>query len=141
MATSKIKQPRRVVQSTSSLLGWSLLVSRPRADVYTIRKPTNHNAPKPKSKRIIENQCVGASSETASQDEKKPELAFRIRPIRRKLRSKNAKISLRYHLFANIFQTAKPSLFLIGSAPTKLILPHPMVISQACFAPPITAIC
>ena len=99
---------------------------------------TNQNAPKPKSQRTIETHRVGASSEAQNREEQKPEFAFPIRPIRAKISSENRKFSLRQRLFSRNFQTVQDSRNPIGSAPTKLNLLYPMVISQAKIVNPVT---
>ena len=83
--------------------------------------------------RFIETRRVAISLEPQKQDEKKPELKFEFGPTRKKLRAKTSKISLRQRSNANISQTAQDYAILIGSAPTKLNLAHPTVISQAQF--------
>ena len=50
--------------------------------------------------RLFGSQLVGGSSETESQDEKKPEVRFSFQPIRAKLQAKTPKFSLRKRIFA-----------------------------------------
>ena len=116
-------------------------VYHPRVHQSLSNDSTNHGAVKRREEPTIETLHVGVSTETADQHEKKPELKIQFRPITAKQRAKNSKISLRGHLSADISQTVHPRHYLIGSAPTKLALLHPMVIQHDKFAPPVTALC
>ena len=116
-------------------------VYHPRVHQSLSNDSTNHGAVKRRGEPTIETLHVGVSTETADRHEKKPELKIQFRPITAKQRAKNSKISLRGHLSADISQTVHPRHYLIGSAPTKLALLHPMVIQHDKFAPPVTALC
>ena len=104
----------------------------------SLQQSSNGNARKLKSQRTIETHRVGASSEAQNREEQKPEFAFPIQPIRAKISSENRKFSLRQRLFSRNFQTVQDSRNPIGSAPTKLNLLYPMVISQAKIVNPVT---
>ena len=104
LATSRFKQPRRVVQLYNSQhLGDPCGCNNQGRRFITQIKSTNQNTA---SQRLVEKPHVGGSSERAKQDEKKPEFRFKIRPIRTKLRAENAENSLRRRIIADIFQTA-----------------------------------